>query len=205
MPNFTACLSAGPVRIMAAMEAPLRSEFISANDYLEGEKVAETKHEFVAGHVYAMAGASEEHNLIVTNLVASLHAHLRGKPCRLFATDMKVRLLVSTTDIFYYPDLMVTCDARDTDRYFKRFPKVLIEVLSPDTERTDRREKFLSYTQVETMEEYVLVAQDTKEITVFRRGNHWRAEMLTKPDQQLRLASIDFALALGAVYEGVKV
>ncbi len=205
MPNFTACLSAGPVRIMAAMEAPLRSEFISADDYLEGEKVTETKHEFVAGRVYAMAGASEEHNLIVTNLVASLHAHLRGKPCRLFATDMKVRLLVSTTDIFYYPDLMVTCDARDTDRYFKRFPKVLIEVLSPDTERTDRREKFLSYTQVEIMEEYVLVAQDTKEITVFRRGNHWRAEMLTKPDQQLRLASIDFALSLGAVYEGVKV
>jgi len=190
---------------MAAMEAPLRSEFISADDYLEGEKVTETKHEFVAGRVYAMAGASEEHNLIVTNLVASLHAHLRGKPCRLFATDMKVRLLVSTTDIFYYPDLMVTCDARDTDRYFKRFPKVLIEVLSPDTERTDRREKFLSYTQVEIMEEYVLVAQDTKEITVFRRGNHWRAEMLTKPDQQLRLASIDFALSLGAVYEGVKV
>ena len=205
MPNFTACVPAGPVRIMAAMEATLRSEFISADDYLEGEKVAETKHEFVAGHVYAMAGASEEHNLIVTNLVASLHAHLRGKPCRLFATDMKVRLLVSTTDIFYYPDLMVTCDARDTDRYFKRFPKVLIEVLSPDTERTDRREKFLSYTQIETMEEYVLVAQDTKEITVFRRGNHWRAELLAKPDQQLRLASIDFALSLGAVYEGVKV
>src|SRR6266567_9456170 len=202
MPNFTACLSAGPVRIMAAMEAPLRSEFISADDYLEGEKVTETKHEFVAGRVYAMAGASEEHNLIVTNLVASLHAHLRGKPCRLFATDMKVRLLVSTTDIFYYPDLMVTCDARDTDRYFKRFPKVLIEVLSPDTERTDRREKFLSYTGIETLDEYVLVAQDRREVTLFRRSRQWQPEILKQPEETLEVASLAFTLRLDGIYEG---
>lgn len=187
------------------METTLKSDFISAEEYLEGEKAAETRHEFVGGHVYAMAGASEEHNLIVTNLVATLHPHLRGKPCRLFATDMKVRLLVSATDIFCYPDLLVTCDARDTDRYFKRFPRVLIEVLSPDTERTDRREKFLSYTQIETLEEYVLVAQETMEVTVFRRSSQWQPELAAKPDQSLRLSSIEFAMPLGAVYEGVKV
>jgi Uma2 family endonuclease len=186
------------------MEARLKSEFISAEEYLEGEKAAETRHEFVGGHVYAMAGASEEHNIIVGNIFASLHAHLRGKACRAFMSDMKVRLAVSATDLFYYPDLMVACDARDTDRYFKRYPKVLIEVLSPDTERTDRREKFLSYTQLETLEEYVLVAQETTEVTVFRRSNRWQPDLANKPDQQLRLASIDFALPLSAVYVGVK-
>lgn len=105
----------------------------------------------------------------------------------------------------YYPDVMVTCDPRDTDRYFSRFPKVLIEVLSPETERTDRREKFLSYTQIETLEEYVLVAQDKMEVTVFRRANKWQPEIANKPDLQLRLPSLDFALPLSAVYEGVKV
>lgn len=71
----------------------------------------------------------------------------------MFAVDMKVRMAVGRDDIFYYPDLLVACDARDTDRYWKRFPKVIIEVLSPETDRTDRREKFLAYTGIETVEE----------------------------------------------------
>jgi len=81
----------------------------------------------------------------------------------------------------------------------------LIEVLSPDTERTDRREKFLSYTQIETIEEYVLVAQDQVEVTIFRRAKGWQPEVLRAADQSLRLSSIDFVLPLSAVYEGVKV
>src|SRR5262245_33555661 len=121
-----------------------------------------------------MAGASEEQNFIATNLLAALHAHLRGQPCRVFMADMKVRLFISSDDVFYYPDLMVACDARDTDRYFKRYPRVLIEVLSPETERTDRREKFLSYTGIETLEEYVLVAQDRQQVTLFRRSRQWQ-------------------------------
>jgi Uma2 family endonuclease len=204
-PNIASCLPGNSVGRMTAMEATLKSEFISVEEYLDGEKAAETRHEFVGGHVYAMACASEEHNIIVGNIFASLHAHLRGKACRAFMTDMRVRLAVSATDIFYYPDLMVACDARDTDRYFKRFPKVLVEVLSPDTERTDRREKFLSYTQIETLEEYILVAQETMEVTIFRRTNRWQPDVAVKPDQSLRLSSIEFAVLLSAVYEGVKV
>src|SRR5437899_5049816 len=129
---------------MTVMEATLAPEFTSVNEYLDGERIAEAKHEFVGGHVYAMAGASSEHNLIALGLASVLRSHLRGKPCQVFIADMKVRLLVSETDIFYYPDVLVTCDPRDKERYFKRFPHVLIEVLSPDTDRTDRREKFLS-------------------------------------------------------------
>ena len=119
--------------------------------------------------------------------------------------ELKLRLQIARTDIFYYPDVMVACDPRDADRYFKRFPKVLIEVLSPDTERTDRREKFLSYTQIETLEEYVLVAQDKMEVTLFRGATNWQPELLHLPEQSLHLASIEFGLTLRALYEGVKV
>jgi Uma2 family endonuclease len=81
---------------------------------------------------------------------------------------------------------------------------VLVEVLSPETERTDRREKFLSYTQIESLEEYVLVAQDKPEVTVFRRSNHWQPEVIKGLDDPLRLVSLDFALSLRAIYDGVK-
>src|SRR6266853_4705061 len=106
-------------------------------------------------------------------------------------------------EIFYYTDVMVACDPRDTVRYFKRYPKVLVEVLSESTEVIDRREKFLSYRQIETLEEYVLVAQDKMEVTVFRRANHWQPEVLRLPEQVLRLQSLTFSLPLKEVYEGV--
>ena len=176
---------------------------VTVEDYLSGELRSETRHEYMGGSVYAMAGAGEEHNAVAGNLFATLHAHLRGKPCRVFFVDMKVRLLITRTDIFYYPDLMVACDPRDTDRYFKRYPKVLIEVLSPDTERTDRREKFLSYTGIETLEEYVLVAQDRLEVTVFRRNRQWQPEIFRRPEEALELASLGFAVQLDVIYEGV--
>jgi Uma2 family endonuclease len=102
------------------VEALAKRETVTVEDYLSGELRSETRHEYLGGSVYAIAGASEEHNLIATNLAAALHAHLRGKPCLVFIVDMKVRLLVARDDVFYYPDLMVACDPRDTDRYFKR-------------------------------------------------------------------------------------
>src|SRR5438270_11210119 len=123
------------------METAEKPGMVTVEDYLSGELRSETRHKYMGGSVYAMAGASEEHNAVAGNLFAALHAHLRGKPCRVFFVDMKVRLLITRTDTFYYPDLMVACDPRDTDRYFKRHPKVLIEVLSRATERTNPRER----------------------------------------------------------------
>lgn len=187
------------------MEAIQNTALLSVDDYLDGERYSEVRHEYLGGVVYAMAGASTEHNTVAGNLFVSLRSHLRGKPCRVFIADVKVRLQIGDEDIFYYPDVMVTCDPRDTDRYSSRFPKVLIEVLSPETERTDRREKFLSYTRLDSLEEYILVAQDKMEITVFRRSSQWKPELLNTGDRQLRLASLDFALPSGIIYEGVKV
>ena len=157
------------------MEA-LQASSLSVEDYLSGELRSEVRHEYVAGSVYAMAGASEEHNDLALNLATALRLHLRSGPCKVFMVDMKARLERGSQSVFYYPDVMVACDPRDTDRYFKRFPKVIIEVLSPDTERTDEREKFWAYTSVETFDEYVLVAQDRMEVSVFRREKQWTKE-----------------------------
>ena len=186
---------------MTALEKP---QLLTVEEYLDGEKFSEVRHEYIGGLVYAMAGTSDEHNFIVTNLLAALHAHLRGKSCRVFVLDAKVRLKVAADDILYYPDLMVWCDPRDTNRFFKRFPRAVIEVLSESTERTDRREKFLGYTQIETLEEYILGAQDKMEVTLFRRANQWQPEILKATTQSLPLASIDFSVALPAIYEGVQ-
>jgi Uma2 family endonuclease len=187
------------------MQALQSIPFLSVEDYLSGELRSEIRREYVGGATYAMAGASEEHNTIVANLVATLRPAVRGGPCRIYSTDLKVRLQIADEDFFYYPDLMVACDPRDTDRYFRRFPKLIIEVLSPETERTDRREKFLNYTQIETLEEYVLIAQERVEITVFRRANDWRPEIVRQPEESLKLNSINATVPLRTVYEDVRV
>jgi len=180
------------------------TEALTTKEYLSQEGPSEVRHEYVGGMLYAMAGASEEHNLISLNLSTSLRSHLRGKPCKVFMADMKVRLHVSQEDVFYYPDVMVACDRRDADRYFKCHPKILVEVLSPETERTDRREKLLGYTGIESLEEYVLVAQDKMQVTVFRRSKQWQPEVITQPEQSLSLVSLGFEIPLSAVYDGVQ-
>lgn len=198
-------LSSGSSAHTVFMETAESVDRLSVADYLAGELRSEVRHEYLGGTVYAMAGTSEEHNILGLNLATALHAHVGDGPCRVFMVDMKVRLHIARDDVFYYPDLMVTCDERDTDRYFKRYPKVLIEVLSSETERTDRREKFFSYTSIETLEEYVLVAQNKREITVFRRSAQWNPEVLTQAEQDLTLPSLQFRMPLGAVYRRVKV
>ena len=185
------------------MEVLKLRELVSVADYLAGEPISEFRHEYIGGEIHAMAGASEEHNAISLNLATALQSHLKGRRCRAFIHDMKVRLQIAGDDVFYYPDVMVACDPRDTDRYFKRFPTVIVEVLSPETDRTDRREKFLSYQQIETLEDYVLVAQDKSEVTVFRRANQWRPEIVRQASDSLTLSSLEFSLALVDLYDGV--
>jgi Uma2 family endonuclease len=186
------------------MQAAETTTWISAREYLEAERGRKIRHEYVCGQIYAMAGASAEHNLICLNIAAAIRNHLQGKQCKVFMADLKVRLEIGGELIFYYPDLLVTCDKRDTDRFFKQFPIVLVEVLSPETERTDRREKFLNYIQIPSVEEYVLVAQDKIEVSVFRRAAQWQPELLSRLNQKLRLSSLGFAISLKAVYEGVE-
>jgi Uma2 family endonuclease len=187
------------------MTAALKYDLQSPEEYLLHEESGEVRHEYLGGMVYAMAGSSDDHSIIAGNIFAEIRQKLRGGPCKIFIGDMKARLLIGTRDVFYYPDVLVTCDPRDTEKYFKRFPKLIIEVLSETTANTDRREKLWNYTQMESLEEYVLIAQDEVEVTVFRRASHWEAEteVISSKQMDLRLKSLDLAIPLKAIYDGV--
>jgi Uma2 family endonuclease len=184
------------------MGIPESQEFITVDEYIEGELLSEVRHEYIGGQVYAMSGASEAHNVLSGNLHAALHQHLRGKPCKVFIADMKVRLNIPQDDIFYYPDLLVTCDPADDAKYYKSRPVVLVEVLSPSTERLDRREKFLSYQRLPSLREYVLVDQEKKAVTVFRKETDWAPEHQRAGDS-LRLDSVEFGISMADLYEDV--
>lgn len=176
-----------------------KSVLTSVEAYLDGEKHSEVKHEYVAGHVYAMVGVSEPHNLITGNLHALLHAHLRGTECRVFFADMKVR----TQDAFYYPDVAVSCDRTDTEIYYKTAPRLIIEVLSPSTQRIDTQEKRIAYQTLTSLQEYVLVSQDQAQIHIHRRRPEgWELEVCTAEDR-LRLESVDLDVPVSNVYENV--
>lgn len=175
---------------------------ITVDAYIEGEQRSEVRHEYIGGQVYVMSGGSEAHNMLCGNLYSALRQHFRGKPCKAFMADMKLRLSIAEDDIFYYPDVMVTCDPSDDAKYYKTEPTVLVEVLSPSTERLDRREKFLSYQSLPSLEEYVLVDQEQVKVTCFRRANEWKPEHLLAGGV-LDLPSIEFRQALSELYEDV--
>lgn len=187
------------------MSLPKQVEYISVEDYLEGEKVSDVKHEYIAGQVYAMAGTSRAHNQIAINLAAGLRARLRGSQCRAFFLELKAR--IESADTFYYPDVMVTCRGDDSARYYITHPNLIVEILSPSTEMIDRREKMLTYRQLESLREYVLIAQDKRQIEVYRReeSGRWHHEILG-PENSLVLESLPIGpleLTMDEVYEDV--
>ena len=177
--------------------------YLSIEEYLQAEKSSPIKHEYIQGQIYAMAGASDAHVTITANLVALLRNHIRGTGCRLYVADMKAR--IESLDIFYYPDIMVTCDSRDTQfEYFKRYPSLIIEVLSPSTEALDRGDKFSDYQELDTLQEYVLVSQNRQRIDCFRRNSEERWVLYSyRGNQQLELTSVNFSCSLTDVYEDV--
>jgi Uma2 family endonuclease len=182
------------------MGIPAEHQLVSVSDYLAGEQVSEARHEYVSGVVHAMAGASRRHNRLALRLSSALANHLRGSQCEPFVSDMKVRVLADGKDIFYYPDVVVTCDPRDTEDLYLRFPCLIIEILSESTERLDRLEKFDTYRTIPTLEEYVLVSQERPEVTVFRRARGWEPEVFHGEDQQIILASVDMTLSLAELF-----
>ncbi len=144
---------------------------ISEEEYLQGELVAEFKHEFIDGEAYAMTGASEAHNLLAGNIFAELKSQLKGTPCRTFIADMKVKV----ANDFFYPDVMVVCQNSDDSDYYQQSPVIIVEVLSPSTRKFDKTAKRLKYQNIPTLEEYVLIDQTIAEIEVFRKKEHWQS------------------------------
>lgn len=180
--------------------------FITPEEYLVLERASEARHEYYAGEMFAMGGASRAHVLIVGNLIASLTLQLRGKPCEVLGIDMRVKL--DKSGLYTYPDIAVACgDIKFEDRHLDTLinPTVIIEVLSPSTEAYDRGKKFEKYRELESLQEYLLVAQDRVHVEHYRRQNdgEWILAETSILDASLRLPTIDCQLALRDVYDKV--
>lgn len=182
--------------------------FLTPEEYLAIERQAEYKSEYFNGEMFAMAGASESHVLIVTNVVAELRGQLRGRPCTVYSTDLRVR--VSPTGLYTYPDVIVVCgqsqfadDQRDT----LLNPTLIVEVLSASTQDYDRGGKFEHYRSIASFHEYVLIAQDRHHVEHFVRqqDNRWLLSETNRLEDVLHLSSIDCNLALPEVYDKVEV
>jgi len=188
---------------MAAVLKP----HVTAADYLAAERAGKTKHEYVAGQVYAMAGASERHNLVAGNTFASLHAQLRRRSCNVYPSDMRVK--TRAMGLYTYPDLSVVCGTpqfEDERRDTLLNPTVIVEVLSPTTENYDRGRKFQHYRTMPSLVEYVLIAQDALHVEHYARqaDGRWLLAEADGPDGVIQLAAIGCELALADVYEKVE-
>jgi Uma2 family endonuclease len=178
---------------------------LTPDEYLQLEAESTVKHEYVDGEVFAMAGASDVHVTIAGNLFALLRSHVRGTDCRVYIADMKAR--VEAHNCFYYPDVMVTCDERDrATSTYKRFPKLIVEVLSDSTEAFDRGDKFTDYQALDTLEEYVIINTRHQRVECFRRtpDNLWLLQTYTAESEQFELQSLEFTDAIAALYEDVE-
>jgi Uma2 family endonuclease len=188
---------------MKNMVVSQNSGYLSPEEYLQLEEKSLIKHEYRQGDIYAMAGASNNHVLIAVNLGTLLRNRLRGSGCLPYLSDTKVR--IESINIYYYPDIAVTCDRRDREfKDFLRYPCLIVEVLSPTTEAFDRGDKFADYRNLETLQEYVLISQTRIQIDVFRRNELGQWILYPhKAGDTIHLASIDFSCAIEDLYEDI--
>lgn len=182
-------------------------QYLTEEGYLQHERTSLVKHEYYNGHIYAMAGASEEHNLIAMNIAAILRARVRGSTCRAYPSDMRVKVL--QTGLNTYPDFTVVCGSPQFVNPEKRDtltnPTIIIEILSPSTESYDRGEKFQHYRTIDTLQEYILVAQNKYRIERFVRHdtNEWVLSDIAGSDAVLPLSTLQTSIPLAEIYEQV--
>ncbi|MBP2299976.1 Uma2 family endonuclease [Azospirillum picis] len=175
-----------------------RKAWISPQDYLAGERVAEVRHEYVDGEIFAMVGAGRRHATIVGNLFVVLRQAARANGGRAYANDVKVR--VEAANAFYYPDLIATCADGDDDPYVVKHPVLIVEVLSDSTEAIDRREKRTNYQRIPSLREIVLVSQADRRVEIYRRDHGgWVTDVVT--EGTVHLASVAMSVPLDALYE----
>jgi Uma2 family endonuclease len=175
-------------------------------EYLALERKADYRSEYSAGEIFAMSGASEPHNVITTNLVREISQQFKGRPCRVYASDMRVK--VSATGLYTYPDVVALCgepqfDDRQKDTLLN--PTVLIEVLSPSTEAYDRGQKSMQYRRLPSLEEYLFIAQDRVQVEHYQRqpSGQWLLSEASTLHETITLPSISCVLALAEIYDKV--
>ncbi len=168
-----------------------KDELISVEDYLTDELARDIKHEFVDGAIYAMAGASANHERIVNNVMRKFGNHLDVSPCEPFSSDMKVKI----GSRFFYPDVLVDCSFDESQPYYTESPIIIVEVLSKSTRRMDETTKLMSYINIPSLQEYVLIEQGFVDIEVVRRGEGWQARHYFLGDQ-VHFESINLTLSV---------
>jgi Uma2 family endonuclease len=179
---------------------------MSESEYLDFERNSEFKHEYINSEIFAMAGASDEHNLIVASLIIAIGSQLRGSNCKIYPSDMRVK--IEATGSYLYPDILVLCGekkfaAGSFDTLLN--PTLIIEVLSPSTEAYDRGKKFADYRKIPSLQEYILISQDKASVERYSRGGagEWTLIEFEGLDAKLELSSIGSTLALADVYEQI--
>lgn len=184
---------------------PLEKPRYTPEEYLALERAAEFRSELIDGEIVAMSGASANHNVIAGNCFAAIHYQLRGRPCRIFMADMRVR--VDSAGLYTYPDLTGLCgepvfDDEQADTLLN--PGLLVEVLSPSTEAYDRGEKFALYRRLDSLIDYVLVSQDKMRVEHYRRRDEqWVLTVYEDPAASLVLDSLAVTLPIGEIYDKV--
>jgi Uma2 family endonuclease len=184
-----------------------KPDAVPVAEYLRRERASDTKSEYYNGKIVAMTGASLRHNLLVFTILGILYTQFKGRSCRAFPSDMRVK--VSKTGVYAYPDVIAMCDEPQLeDEHFDTLlnPNVIIEVLSPSTALYDRGEKFKHYRTIPSLADYVLVAQEEYRVEHYARksAHEWLLTEYTQPDDVVTLASVDAQLRLADIYEKVE-
>ncbi|MBF2028374.1 MAG: Uma2 family endonuclease [Oscillatoriales cyanobacterium C42_A2020_001] len=185
------------------MVATPHPDHMTIAEYLDWEPLQELRYEYVHGIVIAMTGGTIPHNDIALNLYRTLYPHVQSNGCRINVADVKLE--ISSDSPYYYPDVIVTCDPRDLNaRRLLRYPKLIIEVLSPGTEAKDRGEKFAYYRSSSTLQEYILVESEKIGVECYRRGEGrlWLYYPYTSGDI-ITLESIGCRVPIDLLYENV--
>ncbi|MDP2832723.1 MAG: Uma2 family endonuclease [Pseudomonadota bacterium] len=181
-----------------AAEKPL----CTPEEYLRLEETGEIKHEYVDGEIYAMSGASRRHNMIAINTTLRLKRQAKGTGCEAYTSDVK--LYIAEQNSFYYPDAMLVCAEDSEDTHYVTRPCIVVEVISPSTAVIDRREKLMAYRKLPSLNAYLLIESDRRQVEYFLRGEGgaWRQGTLGEMDMlKLACAGHPISLCLDDIYE----
>ncbi|QDV83215.1 Uma2 family endonuclease [Planctomycetes bacterium TBK1r] len=191
------------------MSTVRKHDFISVQDYLAGEELADQRHEYVAGIVCAQAGETNRHHAIATNATVALANRLRGTACRAFNSDTKVRIRNAAGTRFYYPDAMVVCRTNPPGESYQDEPVLIVEVISETTRRIDEGEKREAYLEIPSLAGYVLVEQSSHSAVVYQRDGQaggdqaFHRSIVSGLDAVIRIEEIPLELLLGELYDDV--
>ena len=172
---------------------------ITEEEYLKWELTNEIKHEYIDGYVYAMAGASKNHDRIAGNVFRKFGNHLENSPCEPFTSDMKVKV----GSKYFYPDAIVVCEDNSQAEYYTESPTIIVEVLSKSSRRMDEKIKRKAYQSITTLQEYVLIEQDFVDVEVCRRSERWISNHYFMGDEVL-FESIRLTLPVEEIYARVE-